>query len=207
MNVWVFDLDNTLYPPEATLFDQIRARMRDYVIRELRLSPADADTLRDGYWHRYGTTLAGLMAEHGIAPEPFLDEVHDIDFSCLCADVQLATQIAALPGRKIIFTNAAQGYANKVLKARGLDGLFDGVFGISQTGYCPKPERAAYDIVIRDAGFDATRAAMFEDDPRNLLVPNSMGMRTVLVGSTSVAPHIDFSAPDVGNFLSQLQHV
>ncbi|ARO14129.1 putative hydrolase [Ketogulonicigenium robustum] len=204
VDTWVFDLDNTLYPPEATLFDQIRLRMRDYVMRELSVGADEADLLRDSYWHRYGTTLAGLMSEHHIAPEPFLDEVHDIDFSCLCADVQLAADIRALPGRKIVFTNAARGYAQKVLAARGLADLFEGVYGISETDYRPKPEAAAYQSVIAATGFDPRRAAMFEDDPRNLIVPHQLGMRTVLVGGAESGPHVDYEVSDVGHFLADL---
>ena len=111
IRVWVFDLDNTLYRPEVRLFDQIQVRMTDYVIKTLGVSRKQADFLRDHYWQTYGTTLAGLMAEHRVDPLPYLADVHDIDFSALTANPNLARAIAALPGRRIVFTNGSQPYA------------------------------------------------------------------------------------------------
>ena len=188
VRVWVFDLDNTLYPPGARLFDQIEVRMTDWVARELGLPRAEADALRDSYWQRYGTTLAGLMAEHGVDPAPYLDEVHDIDLSALAPDAVLAGRIAALPGRKIVYTNGCEPYARRVLAARGLTGAFDAVYGVEHAGFRPKPERAA-----------------FEDDPRNLAVPHALGMRTVLVAAEpQPLDHIHHHATDLSAFLSQL---
>ena len=119
---WVFDLDNTLYPPHMRLFDQIEVRMTDWVMQALQVDRARADHLRAHYWATYGTTLAGLMTEHGVDPGPYLTDVHDIDFSVLAPDPDLAARIAALPGRKIVYTNACAPYAEKVLAARGLGG-------------------------------------------------------------------------------------
>ena len=96
VHTWVFDLDNTLYPPEMRLFDQIEMRMTGYVMRELGVSQEQANHLRRSYWVEYGTTLAGLMECHDIDPEPFLDHVHDIDFSVLSADPALADAIEDL---------------------------------------------------------------------------------------------------------------
>ncbi|WP_208350204.1 pyrimidine 5'-nucleotidase [Pseudaestuariivita rosea] len=205
IDAWVFDLDNTLYPPQMRLFDQIEVRMTDYVSRTLRIDRDHADHLRTTYWQKYGTTLAGLMAEHGVDPDPYLDHVHDIDFSPLQPDPQLAKNIAALPGRKIVYTNGSKPYAEQVLAARGLGGLFDQVYGVEHADYRPKPERAAFERVFEIDGLKPEAAAMFEDDPRNLSAPHQMGMRTVHVAPVAQhEPHIHYHTDDLAYFLSLL---
>ncbi len=202
---WVFDLDNTLYPPEARLFEQIDLRMTDYVMRELRLDRAEADRLRHSYWRDYGTTLAGLMDRHGIDPDPFLIEVHEISFDALTPDTELAARIRALPGRRIVYTNASAPYAHRVLEARGLAGLFDGVYGVEHAGFRPKPQRDAFEAIFAMSGIEPGTAAMFEDDPRNLAAPHAMGMRTVHVApAADPAPHIHHHTDDLARFLSLL---
>lgn len=205
VTTWVFDLDNTLYPPTVRLFDQIEVRMTNWVMRELGLGRHEANRLRQHYWDTYGTTLAGLMREHGLDPGPYLTEVHDIDFSVLPRDPALADAIAALPGRRIIYTNACAPYAENVLAARGLQGLFDAVYGIEHAGFLPKPERAAYEAIFALDGLDPTAAAMFEDDARNLRAPHEMGLRTVHVAEKpAVARHIHHHTADLANFLGLL---
>lgn len=209
VTTWVFDLDHTLYPPHMALFDQIEHRMTQYVMRTLGVDAQHADTLRARYWAEYGTTLAGLMRVHDIDPDPYLDEVHDVDFSPLLPDPDLRASIAALPGRRIIYTNGSAPYARRVIEARGLSGLFDAIYGIEHAGYAPKPERAAFDSIFAQDGLTPVRAAMFEDDPRNLVVPRSLGLRTVLVGPESPAPgephpHVDFRTADLTGFLRSL---
>lgn len=184
VTTWIFDLDNTLYDPSARLFSQIETRMTAYVMRELRVDEAEANRLRNHYWRTHGTTLAGLMAEHGIAPVPYLHDVHDIDMSVLAPNPALAAAIRALPGRKIVHTNGDSLYASKVLAQLQLE-VFDAIFGVEEVDFHPKPDPRAYAAVIGAQGFDPTRAAMFEDDPRNLKVPHSLGMRTILVGDGS----------------------
>jgi putative hydrolase of the HAD superfamily len=195
-----------LYPADTRLFDQIETRMVTYITRELGVSKNEADRLRGHYWATYGTTLSGLMHEHGIAPEPFLDEVHDIDFSVLDPAPDLSARIAALPGRRIIYTNGDTVYARRVLASLGLDeALFAAIYGIEHADFRPKPEQAAFDRVFGRDGFDPALGAMFEDDPRNLAVPHRMGLRTVLVGPTPAAEaHIDHHTDDLSHFLSRL---
>ena len=205
VRAWVFDLDNTLYPPEARLFDQIEVRMTAWVMQALGVDRAEADRLRRHYWHSYGTTLAGLMTEHGVDPGPYLDEVHDISLDHLAPAPDLAARIAALPGRRIVYTNACRPYAERVIAARGLSGLFDAVYGVEHAGFRPKPERAAFETIFAADGIDPARAAMFEDDPRNLAAPHAMGMRTVHVAADPhPAPHIHHHTPDLSDFLGQL---
>lgn len=208
VTTWVFDLDNTLYPPAMRLFDQIEVRMTDWVSRKLGVSEAQANHLRATYWRLHGTTLAGLMAEHAIDPYDFLSHVHDIDFSAVTPDAALARRIAALPGRRIVYTNADAPYARRVLAARGLTDLFDAVYGIEHANFRPKPERQAFETIFALDALAPETAAMFEDDARNLAAPHAMGMRTVHIApEPEPAPHIHHHHADLSEFLGQLTGV
>jgi len=205
VSAWVFDLDNTLYPPQARLFDQIEVRMTNFVMTALGVSHAEADRLRRHYWLTHGTTLAGLMREHDIDPGPYLTDVHDISLDQLEPDTHLRAQIAALPGRKIVYTNGSAPYAERVIAARGLAGSFDAIYGVEHAGFLPKPERGAFDMVFVTDGLTPDCAAMFEDDARNLEVPHQMGLRTVHVApAPQPAPHIHHHTDDLGGFLARL---
>ena len=205
IRAWVFDLDNTLYPPAARLFDQIEVKMNAYVMRELGLDHARADQLRKHYWAEYGTTLAGLIREHQIEPWAYLNDVHDIDMSHLTPAPDLAELILTLPGRRIVYTNGDAPYARRVLAARGLGEVFDAVYGIEHADWRPKPEQQAFQSIFQADGLDPTRAAMFEDDPRNLAAPHAMGMRTIHVAPQPMdQPFIHHHTDDLTGFLSQL---
>ncbi|MGI3184546.1 pyrimidine 5'-nucleotidase [Nioella aestuarii] len=202
---WVFDLDHTLYPPDMALFDQINVKMTAYVMDALGVDRDEADRLRYKYWRDHGTTLAGLMDIHGVDPGPYLHEVHQIDFSVLEPDPDLAARIRALPGRRIIYTNGTAPYAEQVIEARGLSGLFDAIYGVEHAGLRPKPERRAFETVFARDGLDPTRAAMFEDDIRNLAAPHDMGLRTVHVApEPEPADHIHHHTDNLTDFLSRL---
>jgi len=205
VQTWVFDLDNTLYPPSAGLFDLIDVRMTAWIMEELNIDNKEADRLRLHYWETHGTTLAGLMREHGVDPQGYLVDVHDIPMDSLTPDPVLAQTIRALPGRRIVYTNGCAPYAERVLAARGLSNLFDAVYGVEHAGFLPKPEHAAFDTVFAIDGLTPTSSAMFEDDPRNLAAPHAMGMRTVHVAPESVsAAHIHHHTNDLGGFLQRL---
>ena len=204
---WVFDLDNTLYPPEARLFDQVSERMSQYIMRHLSLDRNAADTLRHHYWQAYGTTLAGLMQVHGMDPEPYMIDVHDIVLDGLEADPALRRGIAALPGRRIVFTNGSAPYAERVLAARGLTGLFDAIYGVEQAAYHPKPRREAFDRIFTLDGLHPPQAVMFEDDVRNLEVPHALGMATVLVApDPETHDHVHHHTDDLAAFLNHLMN-
>jgi putative hydrolase of the HAD superfamily len=145
------------------------------------------------------------MDNHGVDPGPYLTDVHDISMEALQPDPVLAQNIADLPGRKIVYTNGSEPYARRVLGARGLEGVFDAVYGIEHARFRPKPERAAFDAVFARDGIDPTTAAMFEDDARNLEAPHHMGMRTIHVAEIE-APHpfIHHHTDDLGEFLGAL---
>lgn len=207
VETWVFDLDNTLYPPEVRLFDQIEARMNAWVMESLGVDLPRATRLRRQYWELHGTTLAGLMAEHGTEPDPYLAAVHDIDLSAVAPSPDLAAAVSALPGRKIVFTNGSRAHARNVTAALGLGGVFDAMYGFEDAGYAPKPREEAFARVFAADGLTPARSAMFEDDPRNLAVPHGLGMRTVLVGPLSLGTrpaHVDHLTDDLVGFLALL---
>lgn len=181
--------------------------MTAYVVRTLGVDAAEADRLRHVYWREYGTTLAGLMQKHQIDPEPYLHDVHDIDVSHLAADDGLIEAIAALPGRKIVYTNGSRGHADNVLAARGLTDLFDARYGIEDAGYLPKPERGAFERVFAVDGLTANGAVMVEDDLRNLIAPREMGMRTLWVTDQDHDQAVDAATDDLTVFLQSVNKV
>jgi putative hydrolase of the HAD superfamily len=215
---WIFDLDNTLYPRHINLFQQVDARIRDYVQRLLKLGPEDAYRVQKDYYRRYGTTLRGLMEEHGIQPDDFLEYVHDIDHTPVEADPALAAAIARLPGRKFILTNGSRRHAEKIAERLGFTDEFEDIFDIVRSKLLPKPNRATYESFVSATGVTPARTAMFEDLSRNLVVPKALGMLTVLVvpgGTREVfhddwelegrdAAHVDYLTDRLGGFLENL---
>lgn len=205
VDTWVFDLDNTLYPPSADLFGQMDARFAAYVARLTGRDQARALELCKQYWNDYGSTLLGLIEHHDVDPHHFLADVHDIDISHLEEDGVLASAIAALPGRKIVFTNGSENHAKRVLAARGLTHQFDAVYGVEHADFKAKPGHDAFSRVFAKDGLTPTKSAMFEDEARNLAVPHALGMRTVHVHETPLpAPHIHHHTDHLTDFLSQL---
>ncbi|HZP20259.1 MAG TPA: pyrimidine 5'-nucleotidase [Bauldia sp.] len=215
IDAWVFDLDNTLYPRHTNLYAQVDQRIREFVQRALKLEPDAAHKLQKDYYRRYGTTLRGLIMEHGIAPDDFLEYVHDIDHSPVEPNPALADAIAALPGRKFILTNGSRKHAEKVAERLGVPNHFEDIFDIVRLNLLPKPNRESYDRFVAATGILPARTAMFEDLSRNLAVPKALGMATVLVippVATEViteaweiegqdAEHVDFLTDDLGGFL------
>ena len=186
---WIFDLDNTLYSGDAKFFSQIDKKMTAFISQYLSLAPIDARKIQKDYLAEYGTSLSGLMAVHGMDPAEFLDYVHDVDLSALSPCPNLRGAIDALPGQKYIFTNGSQKHAKNVGEHLGVYDLFDGVFGIEDVDYIPKPQRSPYIKFCDVFDIDPKRAIMFEDSVRNLEVPKYMGMATVLVTSDADWSH------------------
>src|SRR5689334_15812354 len=168
IETWVFDLDNTLYPHHLNLWQQVDERIRDYIVRLLNLSRDDAFRLQKDYYRRYGTTLRGLMLEHGLEPDEFLDFVHQIDHSPLEANPALGAAIEKLPGRKLILTNGTRKHAEAVLYRLGIHEHFEDVFDIIAAELEPKPSPQTYDRFLARHETDPSKAAMFEDLARNL---------------------------------------
>lgn len=178
---WVFDLDNTLYPPACNLFDQINDKMTSFIVTFLKVDAVEARRIQKAFYVEHGTTLAGLMTVHKMEPLAFLTHVHDIDVSVVPPDAALGEAIARLPGRKVIFTNGSVRHAENVVTQLGIGHVFDDIYDIVTTGYAPKPARDAYERFVAASGIVPERAAMFEDIPRNLTVPHDLGMATIWV--------------------------
>ncbi len=181
VDTWVFDLDNTLYPASCRLFDQIDVKMGEFVSNLMNVPYAEAKTMQKQLFYKHGTTLRGLMQEHGLKPEGFLDYVHNIDYSPIAADADLARELQKLPGRKLVFTAGTVDHATRAMDRLGVTHLFDDIFDIVHADYVPKPQRPPYEAFIKRHNVDPQRSAMFEDIARNLEVPHDMGMVTVLV--------------------------
>lgn len=215
---WIFDLDNTLYPAECDLFAQVDQRMGAFIAEYLDVSLVDARKVQKDYYYRYGTTLAGLMKEHGLQPERFLHYVHDIDLAPVAPSPALAAALDALDGRKFIFTNGSRDHAENVAGKLGVLDRFDGVFDIAASGYVPKPKLDAYERLVDAFAIDPRAAVMFEDLPPNLEMPHALGMSTVLVTSAyydhpakralehtkGLPDHIHYVTDDLVRFLAGL---
>jgi putative hydrolase of the HAD superfamily len=181
VETWVFDLDNTLYPAHCNLFAHIDRNIRGFISQFLDVGEDEAHRLQKQYYREHGTTLAGLMKEHAMDPQAFLDTVHEIDLAPIEADPALAAALDALPGRKIVYTNGTVAHAERVMAKLGIEHHFEGVFDIVHADYVPKPQGAAFARFIDRHGVEPTRAAMFEDLARNLVPARALGMTTVLV--------------------------
>lgn len=179
VDCWIFDLDNTLYPPSTRLFDQIDLRMGKYIENLLGCDSSEARRVQKLYFHDHGTTLSGLMHYHAIDPHEFLGFVHDIDMAPLAAAPRLAGRLAALPGRKLVFTNGDDAYAARVLAALDLSDSFDGMWDIHAMNYRPKPEPSAYTGLIEAFGISPESAVFVEDMARNLAPAKALGMQTI----------------------------
>jgi putative hydrolase of the HAD superfamily len=215
VETWIFDLDNTLYPHNVNLWQQVDERIRDYIADFLKVTHEEAFRLQKDYYKRYGTSMRGMMTEHGMRPDDFLDFVHQIDHSPLEPNPALGDAIEKLPGRKVILTNGTRRHADAVLARLGIERHFQDVFDIIAAELEPKPSPQTYDRFLEALKIEAATAAMFEDLARNLAVPHALGMTTVLVvpeHSREVfreewelegrdAPHVDHVTDNLTAFL------
>jgi putative hydrolase of the HAD superfamily len=205
IDTWIFDLDNTLYPAECELLALCDARMTEFTMEATGLPRDAARDLQRRYLHEHGTTLAGLMANHGVDPHVFLDHAHDIPLDRLQRDPRLAAGLERLPGRRLIFTNGSEKHAARVLEALGIAELFEGTFAVDTAdGFIPKPQTQAFANLMAAHGVTPHTSAFFEDTERNLRPGADLGMTTVLVGATLAAPpaeFVDHHATDLPDFL------
>jgi putative hydrolase of the HAD superfamily len=219
VETWVFDLDNTLYPHHVNLWQQVDKRIRDYIADFLKISHEEAFRKQKDYYKRYGTSMRGMMTEHGMKPDDFLDYVHKIDHSPLEPNPTLGGAIEKLPGRKLILTNGTKAHADAVMRRLDIHTHFEDVFDIVAANLEPKPLRQTYDTFLKLHGVDPAKAAMFEDLSRNLEVPHALGMTTVLVvpeGTREVlredwelagrdAAYVDHVTDDLAGFLGRIR--
>jgi putative hydrolase of the HAD superfamily len=218
VETWVFDLDNTLYPHHLNLWQQVDERIREYIARFLNVTHDEAFRVQKDYYKRYGTTMRGLMTEHGLEPDDFLNFVHQIDHSPLEPDPVLGAALEKIVGRKLILTNGTRMHADAVIQRLAIHRHFEDVFDIVAADLEPKPSPQTYERFLAMHGVDPERTAMFEDLARNLAVPHALGMTTVLVvpeGTREVfredwelegrdAPHVDHVTDDLAGFLLRI---
>ncbi len=216
VDAWVFDLDNTLYPPDSALWPQIDERITAYLMNLYGLDGLAARALQKHFYHRHGTTLKALIDQGDADPEHFMDFVHDIDRSSITVNTRLSDALGRLPGRKLILTNGSQKHAENTANALGILHHFEAVFDIKAAGYIPKPEPIAYQLFFDKHGVDPKRAAMFEDLVKNLKAPFDVGMKTVLIVAKSghadlrddwekrqeTPPFVEYITDDIAGFLS-----
>jgi putative hydrolase of the HAD superfamily len=208
---WIFDLDNCLYPASTGLFELIDRRMGAFIERLLGVDPVEAKRVQKAHFHEHGTTLAGLMREHQVDPHEFLNDVHAIPLDRVRPDKRLARNLALLPGRKIVFTNADEAYARRVLDALGVGEHFAELHDIHAAELRPKPDDHGYRLLIDRFSIDPAHAAMVEDMAQNLKPAKMLGMTTVWVDNGSERgnhghhpDYIDLTISDVGEWLEDM---
>lgn len=206
VDTWLFDLDNTLYPKESGVMAEVERRMTAFVMKVTDLPRGEAYALQKKYLAEHGLTLGGLVAHHGVDRAEFHAIFHDLSLESLAHDPDMLAALTRLPGRRMIFTNADEVHAERVLARLGLAELFDEVFHIESFGFRPKPDPTAFEHMARDHGVEPGRVAFFEDSERNLAPAHAIGMTTVLVGPdamASTAPFVDHRTEHLAPFLAQ----
>ena len=183
IKTWIFDLDNTLYPPEENIFSQIDQKMTSFIADNLKISNEEAFNIQKQNFIDHGTTLAGFMnsGNDKIDPDKFLEYVHDINLNSLQEDNDLRKILLLLPGKKYIFTNGTKKHAENVLKKLNLENIFQSIFGIKEANYVPKPNLETYNLFLKTYKIDPKTSIMFEDMGRNLIPAKELGMKTVLL--------------------------
>ena len=215
VETWVFDLDNTLYRVPPPMYAELDRRMRDFVSEFLGVDGDAAYAIQKEYFRKFGLTLRGLMVDHGLDPRVYETRMGGgLDYSGLKPDRRLQDAIAALDGRKVIYTNAFASHARLVLDILSLSDQFDAVYDIEAAGYRPKPAIESYRDLCDRYGIDARRAVMVDDIPHNLEPAAEMGMTTVWVRTgaawdedAAAGPHIHYQTHDIASWLERLVDV
>ena len=211
---WIFDLDNTVYDIKLALFSKISSRITEYIIRALFITREEANLVRSNMYKKYGLTLTGLMREYGIAPDEYLDYIHDVSHPELKYDEQLKLKLSNLAGRKFIYTNASQDHAKNILSAMGIDSEFEKILDIKATGYLPKPDPKSYDIMLKSFGILSNQiesSIFIEDTAKNLKPAKLLGLKTVwmenernLEDYKDNAEYVDYKYSDLKSFLNDI---
>jgi putative hydrolase of the HAD superfamily len=208
IDTWLFDLDHTLYPPDAGLVPLVEARMNAFIMRKLGLSEPEAQALRDRYFEELGATLAGLIHHHEVDAHEYLEDVHEVPLDALVPEPALRAGLERLPGRLLVFTNAGGSYAHRVLGKLGIDDLFDDVFHLGLADYIPKPQRRSFEALLARHDVIPETTCFFEDMARNLEPAADLGMTTVLVGPNaleSTAGFVHHRTATLSGFLAEVR--
>ena len=208
---WIFDLDNTLYSAKTRVFEQVDKKMSEYISKKLNVSTAEAKEIQKNYFHEYNTTLNGMIKNHKIDADEFLEFVHNIDIDFLKKDLILGEELKKLDGKKIIFTNASRKHALNVTKRIGIDHYFDDIFDIIDSEFVPKPAIQSYKKLVEKHKIDPKLCGFVEDIARNLKPAYEMGMKTVWIENDepwakkfSDGDFIDFKTNNLSEFLKQI---
>ena len=208
---WLFDLDNTLYSGDTKVFDQVDKKMSSFICEKLQVSLEEAKKIQKNYFHEYNTTLNGMIKNHNIDANEFLEFVHNVDLNFLKKDLELQNQLTRLVGKKYIFTNGSKAHADNVTKRIGIEKLFDGVFDIVNSGFIPKPSIEPYKKIIQKYGIDPEYCVFIEDIARNLKPAYELGMKTVWIKNDepwaaefSNEGFIDYKTNNLSDFLRRI---
>ena len=208
---WLFDLDNTLYSGDTKVFDQVDKKMSKFISKKLKVSEVEAKKIQKNYFHEYNTTLNGMIKNHDIDANEFLEFVHDVNLDFLQKDEFLGNQISKLKGKKIIFTNGSKAHAANVTERIGIDKLFDGVFDIVDSDFYPKPSMEPYKKIIENYNIEPEYCIFFEDIARNLKPAHELGMKTVWIENNepwaakySDSEFINYKTKNLVNFLKEI---
>ena len=208
---WLFDLDNTLYSGQTKVFDQVDKKMSKFISEKLNVNIKEARKIQKSYFHEYNTTLNGMIKNHQIDANEFLEFVHDVNLDFLKKDKFLENEIMKLDGKKIIFTNGSKAHAKNVTQKIGIDKLFDGVFDIVDSGFIPKPSKEPYKKIIENYKIEPQYCIFFEDIARNLKPAHELGMKTVWIKNEepwaakfSESKFIDFKTDNLAKFLKEI---
>ena len=213
INTWIFDLDNTLYSADSGIFQQVHKLMGEFISKNLKMDMVEAKKLQSKYYKQHGTTLRGLMDNHGVEPDYFLDEVHKLDYSIVGPDEILNKELEKLQGRKIIYTNANKKHAIDVLERINLANFFDEIFDIKMANYIPKPEIRPYEQIIDIFNINPSSSAMFDDIAKNLVPAKKVGFTPVWVDAgyenfsddiQASKDYLDYSTRNLSSFLKDI---
>ena len=213
INTWIFDLDNTLYSADSGIFQQVHQLMGEFISKNLNMDMPEAKKLQSKYYKQHGTTLRGLMDNHGIDPDHFLDEVHRLDYSIVGSNKILNEELHKLQGRKIIYTNANKKHVIDVLNRIDLNNFFDEIFDIKMANYIPKPELKPYEQIIDLFNIEPESSAMFDDIAKNLVPAKKVKFTSVWVDAgyenfsddiKASKEYLDFSTRDLSLFLKDV---
>jgi putative hydrolase of the HAD superfamily len=208
----LFDCDGVLYNDLKAVFGQVSKRMTNYISKKLNLDIKKAKELQTNYFHKYNTSLNGLMIHHDIPPEDFLKDVHNIDLTFMKKDLFLREVLGSLNLKKFIFTNGSKKHVENIIKHLGIDDLFDGIFDIVDAGFHPKPEAKAFDLMINKFNIDPKETLYIEDIAKNLSIAKNRGSTTAWLindeywgKKESDKDFIDYKIENLSLFLKEIR--
>ena len=208
---FIFDCDGVLYEDLEGVFGQVSKRMTKYISKKLDLDLDKAKELQTNYFHKYNTSLNGLMIHHDINPEEFLKYVHDINLDFLQKDILLREELIKLKSKKFVFTNGSQEHASNITKTLGINDLFDGFFDITDCNFIPKPSIEPYKKLINKFNIDPSETVFIEDIAINLEPAKKLGMKTVWLKNDeywgkkdSDQEFIDLKIENLSSFLKEI---